>query len=108
MGYHCSVKLGFNLTAVLALLRLEAAGGRVVETLEAAQQLATWHEKGAVGCGVRGPVPEALVCAVGVLGRRVGVEGVRESAAGLGPYVQQAVEDYAKWSRSEQQQVQQR
>lgn len=43
-AYRVAVTLAFNLTAYMALLRLEAQAGAVADALMSAQQLMLWHE----------------------------------------------------------------
>jgi hypothetical protein len=91
-AYRAAVKLGFSLSAYLALLRLEAEVGEVADTLLCAQLVSTWHAGRATAAGLKlGPALEAIVVALGVLLQRVPLSEVQAAAAKSHEWVRQTL-----------------
>eukprot|EP00879_Flechtneria_rotunda_P009059 GHRR01009484.1.p1 GENE.GHRR01009484.1~~GHRR01009484.1.p1 ORF type:complete len:565 (+),score=260.76 GHRR01009484.1:183-1697(+) len=110
-AYCAAVKLHFNLTSYLALLRLEAQAGSVSDTLLCAAQLLDWHNQrisqakggSSSGSGVMalGVPPEAVIWALGVLADTVSLDEIRGLADGAPDEVLAVFNDWQRWQQAE-------
>lgn len=106
-AYRASVKLHFNLTSYLALLRLEAQAGNASDTLLCAAQVLAWHQQRLAQLGgssgadvvVAGVPPAVVAWALGLVADSSSVDTVKQAAttAAAPSAVMAALDEWAKW-----------